>query len=110
MGQPSLPHVTSRNQTGPWVRPANFARRSTFQPATTGDGTFAGPWIAKIDRGGALGRWALSPAAPARAPIDLARQRGQPWPVALKPRAQRSGPTSGNRRNRAPRTPAKASP
>ena len=30
------PHVTSRNQPASSARPANFARRSTFQPATTG--------------------------------------------------------------------------
>ena len=49
MGQPSLPHVTSRNQTAPWARPANFARRSTFQPATTEAGTFAGLWTAQTE-------------------------------------------------------------
>ena len=50
MGQPSLPHVTSRNQTAPWARPANSARRSTFQPATTEAGTFAGLWTAQTER------------------------------------------------------------
>jgi hypothetical protein len=49
MGQPSLPHVTSRNQTAPWARPANSARRSTFQPATTEAGTFAGLWTAQTE-------------------------------------------------------------
>src|ERR1700677_2247858 len=57
MGQPSLPHVTLRNQPASSARPANPARRSTFQPATTEAGTSASPWIAKIERGGALGRW-----------------------------------------------------
>ena len=49
MGQPSLPHVTSRDQTAPWARPANSVRRSTFQLATTEAGTFAGLWTAQTE-------------------------------------------------------------
>jgi hypothetical protein len=49
MGQTSLPHITSRNQTASWARPANSARRSTFQPATTEAGTFAGLWTAQTE-------------------------------------------------------------
>ena len=46
----SAANVTpSRNQTAPSARPANSARRSTFQPATTGAGTFAGLWTAQIE-------------------------------------------------------------
>ena len=52
-GQPSLTHVTSRNQTSPSARPANSAPRSTFQPGTTRAGTFVDQWIAKIEQGGA---------------------------------------------------------
>jgi hypothetical protein len=37
------------NQTAPWARPANSARRSTFQPATTEAGTFAGLWTAQTE-------------------------------------------------------------
>jgi hypothetical protein len=71
MGQPSLPRVTSRNQTAPSARPANFARRSTFQPATTGAGTFAGLWIAKIEAGLAGRVW------PGTAPGDTKLPKGR---------------------------------
>src|SRR5580704_4851302 len=79
MGQPSLPHVTSRNQPAS-ARPANFARRSTFQPATTEACTFAGLWTAQIERSGALEAAGLcrqgGPRGSLRVP-NLARAKGR---------------------------------
>jgi hypothetical protein len=83
MGQPSLPHVTSRNQTAPSARPANSARRSTFQPATTEAGTFAGLWIAQTD----WRRRARPLTSVARAPRSGLRRR-----PGKRPPAGRCGP------------------
>src|SRR4029077_12116902 len=76
MGQPSLPHVTSRNQTASSARPANSARRSTFQPATTEAGTFAGPWTAKIELGGAPPRPDVGAAQRRRGIYSVFSRRG----------------------------------
>jgi hypothetical protein len=94
MGQPSLPHVTSRNQTAPWALPANSARPSTFQPATTEAGTFAGLWTAQTEwRRRARPLTSVARAAPGAAFADVRAKGRQRAALGAGPaRRSSSGP------------------